>query len=82
MSMSLHKATDLKSTDLDHLQTVTPTRPHPHSVLSENRSLPRAAQLCGEGAEAGRQENEICGGSGDFNQAEVNEKGPAFSQDG
>lgn len=32
--------------------------------------------------EAKREENEICCGCGDFNQAEVNEKDPAFSQDG
>lgn len=31
--------------------------------------------------EAEREENAICHGSGDFNQAEVNEKDPAFSQD-
>lgn len=80
--MSLHKATDLKSTDLDHLQTVTPARPHPHSVLLEHRPLPRAAQLCGGREEAGRQEDKTCGGSGHFNQADVSEKGPAFSQDG
>lgn len=86
----LPQITALKSTDPDPVQTVPtphPTpRPDPFLILSHRKRVhcsdhpSRVGRDPGQGGEEGG--NAFRHGSGDCSQVAVNEKDPAFSQDG